>query len=75
MHAAGNGIDTPTSPSASLGPRSPGAEARGNEFMTGYTLGLIGGVRSWVSLEEKFQFLCATANRDYADDQEPEKRT
>lgn len=52
-HMVGNGIDTPTSPSgsASLGPRSPGAEARGNEFMTGYTLGLIGGVRSWVSLE------------------------
>lgn len=50
----GGGADTPTSPSASgsiLGPRSPGIEGRGmqNEFITGYTLGLIGGVRSWVS--------------------------
>lgn len=50
-----SGVDTPTSPSASgsiLGPRSPGAEGRGmqNDFITGYTLGLIGGVRSWVSL-------------------------
>lgn len=46
---------SPTSPSGSsmLGPRSPGAEGRaavGNDFITGYTIGLIGGVRSWVSL-------------------------
>lgn len=50
----GGGVDTPTSPSGPgsiMGPRSPGAEGRGmqNEFITGYTLGLIGGVRSWVS--------------------------
>lgn len=56
--ANGNGTvasalgDTPTSPSSTLGPRSPGAEGRtgpANDFMTGYTIGLIGGVRSWVS--------------------------
>lgn len=53
-----NGADTPTSPSGGSsfhgGPRSPGAEVRaasgvsGNDFMTGYTIGLVGGVRSWV---------------------------
>lgn len=51
-NGANGGVDTPTSPSGSLlGPRSPGAEGRGvaNDFMTGYTIGLIGGVRSWVS--------------------------
>lgn len=52
-----NGAD-PTSPSGASsihgGPRSPGAEVRaatgvaGNDFMTGYTIGLVGGVRSWV---------------------------
>ncbi|KUI73062.1 putative choline-phosphate cytidylyltransferase [Cytospora mali] len=40
-----------SSPAASiLGPRSPGAEGRGpNDFITGYTIGLIGGVRSWMT--------------------------
>lgn len=51
--ANGASLDIPTSPSGAssiMGPRSPGAEGRGmqNEFITGYTLGLIGGVRSWV---------------------------
>ncbi|CAN8105861.1 unnamed protein product [Discula destructiva] len=54
-----NGVDTPTSPSGASsyqgGPRSPGAEVRaatgvsGNDFMTGYTIGLVGGVRSWMA--------------------------
>lgn len=41
-------------PAASFGPRSPTggpgerAAGNGNDFITGYTLGLIGGVRSWV---------------------------
>lgn len=52
------GADTPYSLSGASslnGPRSPGAEVRaasgvaGNDFMTGYTIGLVGGVRSWVS--------------------------
>lgn len=49
--AANGGIDIPSSPSMStLGPRSPGADGRTqNDFITGYTLGLIGGVRGWVS--------------------------
>lgn len=56
--ANGGGVDTPTSPSASLlGPRSPGAEGRvANDFMTGYTIGLIGGVRSWVSKLSKWDY-------------------
>lgn len=66
-HGHGSGIDTPTSPSGSslLGPRSPGVEGRGpggqNDFMTGYTLGLIGGVRSWVSdfLDCPLPLLCS----------------
>ncbi|KAK7746366.1 choline-phosphate cytidylyltransferase [Cytospora paraplurivora] len=43
--------EQPLSPSAStLGPRSPGAEGRTtNDFLTGYTIGLIGGVRSWMT--------------------------
>ena len=50
--AANGGVgDIPSSPSMStLGPRSPGADGRTqNDFITGYTLGLIGGVRGWVS--------------------------
>lgn len=50
--AANGGLgDIPSSPSMStLGPRSPGADGRTqNDFITGYTLGLIGGVRGWVS--------------------------
>ncbi|KAJ4396275.1 choline-phosphate cytidylyltransferase [Gnomoniopsis smithogilvyi] len=52
------GLDIPTSPSGASslnGPRSPGAEVRaasgvaGNDFMTGYTIGLVGGVRSWMA--------------------------
>lgn len=31
-------------------PTTPGAERGPNEFISGYTLGLIGGVRSWVSI-------------------------
>jgi choline-phosphate cytidylyltransferase len=33
------------------GPTTAGERAtnNGNDFVTGYTLGLIGGVRSWVS--------------------------
>lgn len=31
-------------------PGAPGERPAPNEFITGYTLGLIGGVRSWVSL-------------------------
>ncbi|CAP61707.1 uncharacterized protein PODANS_4_2770 [Podospora anserina S mat+] len=60
---ANNGNDTPSSPSGPpsftgyfSGPRSPGATTTAgeratsnvNDFVTGYTLGLIGGVRSWV---------------------------
>lgn len=52
--------DVPTSPLGpnppSAMPRSPSAQGIGertgnnvNDFITGYTLGLIGGVRSWVS--------------------------
>lgn len=49
--AANGGIDIPSSPSMStLGPRSPGADGRTqNDFITGYTLGLIGGVRGWMT--------------------------
>jgi choline-phosphate cytidylyltransferase len=49
--ANGGAGDVPSSPSMSnLGPRSPGADGRTqNDFITGYTLGLIGGVRGWVS--------------------------
>jgi choline-phosphate cytidylyltransferase len=59
-NGSGNEAASPSSPlgpGAGLGffgPRSPGAAAggergNGNDFITGYTLGLIGGVRSWVS--------------------------
>ncbi|KAI3394686.1 hypothetical protein diail_2433 [Diaporthe ilicicola] len=49
--AANGGGDLPSSPSLStLGPRSPGADGRTqNDFITGYTLGLIGGVRGWMT--------------------------
>ncbi|KAI7786842.1 choline-phosphate cytidylyltransferase [Diaporthe eres] len=50
--AANGGLgDIPSSPSMStLGPRSPGADGRTqNDFITGYTLGLIGGVRGWMT--------------------------
>lgn len=53
-HSNGSLEDRPTSPVSTLGPRSPGAEGRpgaANDFMTGYTIGLIGGVRSWVSFD------------------------
>lgn len=54
-----DGLAIPSSPLGpnpnplSSGPRSPTAggsveRANGNDFLTGYTLGLIGGVRSWV---------------------------
>ena len=33
-------------------PRSPGAAGTNKEFVTGYALGLVGGVRSWVSSAE-----------------------
>ncbi|KAJ0107361.1 hypothetical protein J7T55_009325 [Diaporthe amygdali] len=48
---ANGGGDIPSSPSMStLGPRSPGADGRTqNDFITGYTLGLIGGVRGWMT--------------------------
>ncbi|PSR97639.1 hypothetical protein BD289DRAFT_82220 [Coniella lustricola] len=51
-HSNGSPEDRPTSPASALGLRSPGAEGRTgppNDFMTGYTLGLIGGVRSWMT--------------------------
>ncbi|KAK0614994.1 cytidylyltransferase [Bombardia bombarda] len=58
-----NGGDVPSSPSASGPsgsafpfPRSPAASTQGvgstnqtNDFITGYTLGLIGGVRGWMT--------------------------
>jgi len=63
--ARGFGLDVPrsagaTSPGGALAhlqhldipgrPESPGAVARNDEFEKGYSLGLIGGVRSWVCL-------------------------
>jgi len=48
---------SPVSPTTRMGTRSPNSETRTageratsgmNDFITGYTLGLIGGVRSWV---------------------------
>lgn len=53
--AANGSGDFPSSPSMStLGPRSPGADGRTqNDFITGYTLGLIGGVRGWVSASQE----------------------
>lgn len=53
---------SPLGPNPSAGFRSPSAQGMGmgmgertgnnvNDFITGYTLGLIGGVRSWVSEE------------------------
>ncbi|KAK4191132.1 putative choline-phosphate cytidylyltransferase [Podospora australis] len=57
-----NSGDVPSSPLGSssalgyFGPRSPGTTTAGeratsnvNDFVTGYTLGLIGGVRSWMT--------------------------
>lgn len=56
-----NGVDF-TSPRSSVSkvrlsrfdspsrPESPGPAGRNEDFATGYSLGLIGGVRSWVSL-------------------------
>jgi len=46
--------------SAAKSPTTPGPSERapaGNDFMTGYTLGLIGGVRSWVRCPCFPQFL------------------
>ncbi|KAK3394899.1 hypothetical protein B0H63DRAFT_61689 [Podospora didyma] len=45
---------SPFGPSSSNIPRSPSTQAEraansGNDFITGYTLGLIGGVRSWMT--------------------------
>lgn len=70
-----SGVDTPTSPSASgsmLGPRSPGAEGRGmqNDFITGYTLGLIGGVRSWMTKNRRN----VRDSRPPSDDESDEER-
>ena len=48
-------LDVPT-PSDSPGPRSPGAGqvgGRGNDFATGYVLGVLGGVRSWMKGSRK----------------------
>lgn len=52
--ASANG-DMPFGASTSnLGPRSPGAEGRTtNDFLTGYTIGLIGGVRSWMTKNKR----------------------
>lgn len=44
-------IDSPNRPD------SPGPSNRNEDFATGYTLGLIGGVRSWVRLILFFSFL------------------
>jgi choline-phosphate cytidylyltransferase len=44
-------------------PDSPGVG--GSDFATGYSLGLIGGVRSWVSL---IDFVLAKASNQFADD-------
>ncbi|KAK4195937.1 putative choline-phosphate cytidylyltransferase [Triangularia verruculosa] len=63
MSQSHNGNDVPSSPSGPSfsgyfgGPRSPGstttagerATSNVNDFVTGYTLGLIGGVRSWMT--------------------------
>lgn len=59
---SGNG-DPFAASTANLGPRSPGAEGRTtNDFLTGYTIGLIGGVRSWVSaLVSQYRVSCSTA--------------
>ncbi|KAI9657527.1 MAG: hypothetical protein M1831_004143 [Alyxoria varia] len=48
-------LDVPT-PSDSPGPRSPGGSqvgGRGNDFATGYVLGVLGGVRSWMKGSRK----------------------
>ncbi|GAB1316242.1 choline-phosphate cytidylyltransferase [Madurella fahalii] len=60
LHRDSNEGTAPSSPlgpnaGASFGPRSPTAgpgertAGNGNDFITGYTLGLIGGVRSWMT--------------------------
>lgn len=41
------GANGPKSPTTPIGERPPAS----NEFITGYTLGLVGGVRSWVRSE------------------------
>jgi len=51
---AQNGLPSSSSATGTTSPRSPTsatavAGANANDFLTGYTLGLIGGVRSWVS--------------------------
>ena len=48
---AGGGFPFPRSPTGT-GPTTAGERATNNvnDFVTGYTLGLIGGVRSWVGL-------------------------
>lgn len=48
-HLAHLDIPRPDSPGGNRGPSS--------DFATGYSLGLIGGVRSWVSLH-KFHYIC-----------------
>ena len=48
----GNGSNGPRSPTSLLSERT----AAPNDFITGYTLGLIGGVRSWVSPVRLYEF-------------------
>ncbi|KAK4154154.1 hypothetical protein C8A00DRAFT_43017 [Chaetomidium leptoderma] len=47
----GGGFPFPRSPGGGLGPTTAGERATNNvnDFVTGYTLGLIGGVRSWMT--------------------------
>lgn len=52
LPSTAGGNDIPGSPLAGgpNGLRSPGGAAQSNDFITGYTIGLIGGVRGWVGL-------------------------
>lgn len=45
--AGGSYLDLPRSP-----PNGPSASAQSKDFEAGYSLGLIGGVRQWVSFHE-----------------------
>jgi choline-phosphate cytidylyltransferase len=49
----------------------PQNTAPGSDFATGYSLGLIGGVRSWVRLVLLPLEDIQKTNKDYADDKKP----
>ncbi|KAK4176055.1 putative choline-phosphate cytidylyltransferase [Triangularia setosa] len=87
MSQSNNGNDMPSSPSGPpsftgyfSGPRSPGATTTAgeratsnvNDFVTGYTLGLIGGVRSWMTNKNRRSQSQDDGSQQVSDDESEE---